>query len=264
MYHILPVWNIMYINQMRIYIVILLLLFSAASSKANTIYNLIKIPNLEIYEINTKNKVKYFYALKSFRLGVKKNIKCFNSDIENLNLKYKVISRNLNQYSSGFLKKINLKYVVLCQNLSISGINTAAIPDNIMKTLILDVNFNKKYFERVIHHEIFHIINDSFKEIFDEKKWSNLNEKKFRYAECSTCTDRWDLSIYNKTEGFLTEYSKTTPSEDMAEIFSFLMYNKNMIDEKIIYDVVLKKKISLLKSNILKIDSNFKFYDKKN
>ena len=36
---------------------ILLLIFFIAPLKANTIYNLIKIPNLEIYEINTKNKL---------------------------------------------------------------------------------------------------------------------------------------------------------------------------------------------------------------
>ena len=42
----------------------------------NSIYNLIKIPNLEIYEINTKNRLKYLYAKSSFRLGVQKNIIC--------------------------------------------------------------------------------------------------------------------------------------------------------------------------------------------
>jgi hypothetical protein len=46
-----------------------------------------------------------------------------------------------------------------------------------MKTLILDIKFNEKYFERVIHHEVFHIINDSYKELFDEKIWSNFNVK---------------------------------------------------------------------------------------
>ena len=37
----------------------------------------------------------------------------------------------------------------MCENLSISGINTAGIPDSVMKTLILDIKFNKKYFKRV-------------------------------------------------------------------------------------------------------------------
>ena len=53
----------------------------------------------------------------------------------------------------------------MCENLSISGINTAGIPDHVMKTLIIDLKFNEKYFERVIHHELFHIINDGFKEL---------------------------------------------------------------------------------------------------
>ena len=55
--------------------------------------------------------------------------------------------------------------------------NTAGIPDNVMKTLIVDIKFNNKYFERVLHHEVFHIINDSFKEIFNEKTWSKVQFK---------------------------------------------------------------------------------------
>ena len=43
---------------------ILLSIILITPLKANTIYNLIKIPNLEIYEINTKNKLKYFYAAR--------------------------------------------------------------------------------------------------------------------------------------------------------------------------------------------------------
>ena len=114
--------------------------------------------------------------------------------------------------------------MLLCEDLSISGINTAGIPDNVMKTLILDIKFNEKYFERVIHHEVFHIINDSYKDIFDEKIWSSFNPKEFKYAECSTCTKKLGLDTYSKNNGFITEYSKSTASEDMAEVFSHLMY----------------------------------------
>jgi hypothetical protein len=48
-----------------------------------------------------------------------------------------------------------------------------------MKTLIIDLKFNKKYFERVIHHELFHIINDGFKDLFNEDEWKKFNEPKF-------------------------------------------------------------------------------------
>ena len=227
--------------------------------KANTIYNLIRIPNLEIYETNTSNKLKYFSAAKPFRLGVLKNIKCFNPDQKTLEKKYKIISKNLNRYSDKFLKKINLKYVVLCENLSISGINTAGIPDNKMKTLILDIKFNETYFERVIHHEVFHVINDSFKEKFNNKKWAKLNKSNFKYTECSTCSSKTGLYVYNNTNGFLTEYSKSTASEDMAEIFSHLMSHKNLVEEKTNKDTILKQKVLFIKNILLKIDNQFIF-----
>ena len=240
---------------MRLFRLILLAFIFILPVKANTIYQLIKIPNLEIYELNSPNKLKYFYASKPFRLGVKKNIVCFNSDKKTLEQKYQIISKNLNRYSNSFLKKINLKYIVLCENLSISGINTAGIPDNIMKTLILDVKFDERYFERVIHHEVFHIINDSYKSLFSEEEWTKFNNKNFKYAECSTCTKKLGLNTYENTNGFLTEYSQSTASEDMAEVFSHLIFKVNKSKN----DSILKKKEIFIKNNISIIDSNFKF-----
>jgi hypothetical protein len=148
----------------------------------------------------------------------------------------------------------------MCEDLSISNINTAAIPDNIMKTLILDIKFDKNYFERVIHHEVFHIINDSFKETFNKEEWKKFNKKKFKYSKCSTCTNKIDLSFYHNTNGFLTEYSKSTASEDMAEVFSYLMkLNPEKIKKIKNNDFILNKKISFIKRKVLKIDKKFKF-----
>ena len=130
---------------MRIFKLVLILFFLITPVKANSIYNLIKIPNLEIYELKTRNKLKYFYAAKPFRLGVQKNISCINSNKKTYDKKYQTISKNLGRYSKEFFKIINLKYIVMCENLSISGINTAGIPDHVMKTLIIDLNFNEKY-----------------------------------------------------------------------------------------------------------------------
>ena len=181
---------------------IILSLFIFTQLKADTIYNLIKIPNLEIYNIKTPNKLRYLYAKQPFTLGIDNNINCYDSEKKDLDQRYKIIEKNLNRYDQNFLKKINLKYIVLCEDLSISKINTAGIPDYIMKTLILDIKFNKNYFERVIHHEVFHIINDSYKNIFNEKVWSSFNNKEFEYAECSTCTDKLGLDTYTNTKGF--------------------------------------------------------------
>ena len=238
---------------MNIIRIIVLSLFVFTQSQADTIYNLIKIPNLEIYNLNTSNKLRYLYAKQPFTIGVDKNINCYNSEKKVLDKKYKIIKENLDRYDQKFLKKINLKYIVLCEDLSISKINTAGIPDNIMKTLILDVKFDESYFERVIHHEVFHIINDSYKEIFDEKIWTNFNVEEFKYAKCSTCTDKLGLDTYSNTSGFFTEYSKSTASEDMAEVFSHLMIGSDLKN----IDPILKQKIQFIKTNLLKIDQNF-------
>ena len=238
---------------MNIIISFLLFFFLTFQVHANTIYNLIKIPNLDIYETNTPNKLRYLYAKQPFTIGVDNNINCYNSEKKILDKKYKIIKKNLDKYDQKFLKKINLKYIVLCEDLSISKINTAGIPDNVMKTLILDIKFNEKYFERVIHHEVFHIINDSYKELFNEKLWSNFNLKEFKYAECSTCTDKLGLDTYKKTDGFFTEYSRSTASEDMAEVFSHLMIKSNLND----IDPILEKKIQFIRLNLLKIDQSF-------
>ena len=238
---------------MNIIRIIVLSLFVFTQSQADTIYNLIKIPNLEIYNLNTSNKLRYLYAKQPFTIGVDKNINCYNSGKKVLDKKYKIIKENLDRYDQKFLKKINLKYIVLCEDLSISKINTAGIPDNIMKTLILDVKFDESYFERVIHHEVFHIINDSYKEIFDEKIWTNFNVEEFKYAKCSTCTDKLGLDTYSNTNGFFTEYSKSTASEDMAEVFSHLMIGSDLKN----IDPILKQKIQFIRTNLLKIDQNF-------
>ena len=239
---------------------ILLLIIFITPVKANTIYNLIKIPNLEIYEINTKNKLKYFYAVRPFRLGTQKNIVCSNPNKKDLKVKYKIIHKNLSRYSYDYLKKINLKYIVMCKNLSISELYTAGIPDNVMKTLILDIKFNENYFERVIHHEVFHVMHLQHKEVFNEEEWIKFNNSNFKYAECSTCTKKISLEQYQETHGFFTEYSKSTASEDMAEVYSHMIHlKKTKINQIRKSDPILNNKISYIENKIMEIDNSFTF-----
>ena len=172
-------------NFLKIIIIFILLI---SKTNANTIYNLIKIPNLEIYKNNSLNEIKYLKAIKPFQVGIRDdNVTCFNSSDKTIKNNFDLIEKNLNKYYTSFLKKINLKYVVLCENLSVSEIRSAGVPNYKMKTLVIDIKFNKKHFERVIHHEVFHLINDSYKNLFNYKEWSKINETSFKYAKCSTC-----------------------------------------------------------------------------
>ena len=239
---------------------ILLLVFQFNFVKADAINYLLKIPNLETYDLQNPNGLKYLTTKENFQIGVKNNISCEKLDNENLDNRFLLIKKNLDLYNEKFLKKINLRFIVLCQNLFISKINTAGIPDNVMKTLILDIKFNEKYFERVIHHEVFHIIHDQYKKIFRESDWVKFNDTKFEYAKCSTCTEKLGLDTYKKTKGFFTEYSKSTASEDMAEVFSHIIFlEKNYINNIRKTDSILNNKILYIKNKIKKIDNSFVF-----
>jgi len=245
---------------MKIFKIIIVFLILTSWVKANTIYNLIKIPNLEIYNISSQSGIKYLKPYKAFQVGIRNNnVSCFEVKSKNIDKIFPIVDKNFKKYEDTFLKKINLKYIVLCKNLSVAGISAAGVPNHLMKTLILDINFEKKYFERVLHHEIFHIINDNFKELFEEKEWVNLNNKDFKYAECSTCSDKLGLSLFENTNGFLTEYSMTTPSEDMAEIYSFMIMDKELLKNIVDKDSILKNKVSYLKKRLRQIDDNLKF-----
>ena len=52
---------------------IILSLFIFTQAQADTIYNIIKIPHLEIYDIKTPNKLRYLYAKQPFTIGVDNN-----------------------------------------------------------------------------------------------------------------------------------------------------------------------------------------------
>ena len=241
------------------YIISIILIFNISGVNANEIFNLLKIPNLEIYNINSSNGLKYLYADNNFKIGLKKNISCDRSKKNELDKKYPIVEKNLNKYESDFLIKNNLKFIILCQNLSVSSINTGGVPNILTRSLILDINFNLEHFERMIHHEFFHMIQAKHNKVFDETLWSKFNKASFKYADCSTCSDRTDLSLYRNTDGFLTEYSKSIPSEDMAEIFSFLMTNRKLVENIIESDLILKNKVNYLKNNLKLIDNNFVF-----
>ena len=148
---------------------------------------------------------------------------------------------------------------MLCENLKVSDIKTAGVPNYKVKTLIIDINSDPRYFERSIHHELFHMADESYENLFSYDKWKKFNIPNFQYAECSTCSNRTDLSLVKDSNGFITEYSMSTASEDMAEIFSFMMTNMDNLSTISQEDSILNNKVNFLISEIQKIDNKFKF-----
>ena len=244
--------------KLNFYIILLLLLSFVA--KADQIFELIKIPNLTLHKLESKNSLAYLKPTKDFFVGSSfKNVTCKKNIPQNFNEKYLEAQKGFESYNDDFFRKINLKYIVLCGDLKIAGIPALGFANPEMKTLILNTNSNNLNFIRVLHHEVFHIIEHNFNKYFFNISWSDLNSKEFKYSACSTCSNNYSLKKIYNSKGFVSEYAKSTISEDMAETFSFMMSDNNLILDMISKDEILNKKVRTIKNIVKKLDVKHQF-----
>ena len=87
---------------MRYIILIFLLFFNFSYVNADAIYNLIKIPNLEVHKVDNLNGIKYLVSKRGFVIGDKNNIKCNGINSSDLDREFNTIQNNLRDYNSNF------------------------------------------------------------------------------------------------------------------------------------------------------------------
>ena len=244
---------------MKLIYYLVLSFFLIFPANSDQLYEIIKIPNLKLYKIED-NGLRFLFSEKGFSAGVGiSNVSCSAIDENKIKENYNQISESLNVYENDFLNKIRLKYVVICENLKISEIPALGYANPKMKTLMFNINTENKYIDRVLHHEVFHFIHFDEEDIFDQVVWKQLNDLDFGYKECSTCSNKISLKYIDNNKGFLTDYSMSTPYEDMAEVYSFMKTNKKILIERSKKDEIIKKKITFLEKQISKLDINFKY-----
>ncbi len=244
--------------KLNFYIILLILLSFVA--KADQILELVKIPNLSLHKLENKNSLAYLKPTKDFFVGSSfKNVSCKKNISQNFNEKYLEAQRGFDSYNDDFFRKIKLKYIVLCGDLKIAGIPALGFANPEMKTLILNTNSKNLNFIRVLHHEVFHIIEHNFNKYFSTIYWSSLNSKEFKYSACSTCSNTYSLEKIHNSEGFVSEYAKSTLSEDMAETFSFMMSDNTLVLNMISKDKILDRKVKTIKKIVKNVDTKHQF-----
>jgi len=242
---------------MKLNILILLLFFTIFQSKADQIYELIKIPNLKIYQIDKENNLRYLTPKKDFvtNSGIN-NVSCKKSKNDRVEEKYIKTKNELDDYKKTFFKKIKLKYIVLCEKLKVGEVNALGFANPEMETILLNINVNNKNFERVIHHEVFHIIENNYKKFFPDAVWAKFNKPNFYYSDSSANPEAYSLAKLSNTNGFFSEYAKYSISEDMAETFSFINSREKYVSEVINLDKILNKKVIFIKEGMSNIEKS--------
>ena len=156
----------------------------------------------------------------------------------------------MNIFKKKFFKKIKLRYIVLCEELKVGEINALGFANPEMETILLNINTNDNDFERVIHHEVFHIIENNYKKFFPDTAWVKLNNPNFYYSGSSTNSEVYSLAKLSNTNGFFSEYAKYSISEDMAETFSYINSREKYVSEVINLDKILNKKVIFIKEGM--------------
>ena len=239
---------------MKLKILILLLFFIIFQSKADQIYELIKIPNLKIYKIDKESNLRYLTPEKDFltNSGIN-NVSCKKSNNHSVKQKYIKSKNELNVFKKEFFEKIKLKYIILCKELKVGEINALGFANPEVETILLNIDTNDNDFERVIHHEVFHILENNHKKFFPDTVWAKFNNPNFYYSGNSASPEAYSLAKLSNTNGFFSEYAKYSISEDMAETFSFINSREKYVSEVINLDKILNKKVIFIKEGISNI-----------
>ena len=240
-----------------------LIFFFANIAFANTIFESNQLNNIDYLEklketekfdfsVYSKNRIFLMYAYDNITAGRVDNIKCNKLNFE-IN-KFNLLISALKKYDLNFLNKINANYLVLCENLKINNYLASGFANSNFSTIIIDFSADKALIERAIHHEIFHIIfSNNNTELLNEN-WLKQNDDNFIYKKCSNCNSSYNTKLSDEHQGFLTDYSMHSMSEDQAEVFSVWMSDINIFNSLIENDDILKNKINILKKFLYKIN----------
>ena len=131
--------------------------------------------------------------------------------------------RTLDYLPESLIRKTRLKYVTFLRNLRLNGQPAGGIASG--DTIFLPIDFSSK----TVFHEFFHIFDPQRK----DKRWTDLNDKKFVYSGSkfyevkmtkkekrqSKKTNRRD----NVAESFVSSYAMSFEHEDRAETFAYMI-----------------------------------------
>jgi len=181
------------------------------------------------------NKVDLFYAFL-FGFPVEYNLNSKKDSYSFVESKT-ILLNELNKYPK--FKISNLKFILAKKSLlfNISGRHFKFFQSS-------TIGLFGQVDARLVHHEVFHALSES--PVFDKyiKKWPTSNAAR-KLAKVSL-----NRNLSNNYPGFLSDYSRSSKKEDLAEFYSCYMVKEChfYIDRLAVNSIVIKKKLSLIES----------------
>ncbi len=173
-------------------------------------------------------------------------------------------------YPPELVAESGLRRIIFCEDLTSQGHIWGGLASG-GKGDYLYINvgtsrWSKMYIRNTIHHEFFHVIdrrmhiNAGIRYGFKDPQWAALNPEGFKYDLKLQIVPN---GIQNdpKLKGFLNKYAQSDVAEDKAEVYSYMITEGQIIDDRIKTDPVLKAKTERMKELVKqlspKMDDDF-------
>ncbi len=166
------------------------------------------------------------------------------------------------KYPKGFLAEIGMRQIDLARNISYRKTVFGGVAKTDEYKTIYAVDKSESY---TVHHETAHFITNVLGMQNDTQTWTSFNIPGFQYNEgIDECeNDNATCGALGKSSllGFPTEYAKTRPEEDRAEVYRYITcsgYDELKADVR--KDPILGKKITYF---IDKMKQRFPFFNER-
>lgn len=175
------------------------------------------------------------------------------------------IVSEIKRYPVEVVRKARLERIVLCCDLSVDLYTRAGLAVPSEHTLYLDLGgFDgaQEQVRLVIHHEIFHLIDDPDDETFKGDAWKQLNPAGFKYKQGTSgaSDDPTVLLAQSAPVGFVSKYSTVAVYEDKAEVFAHLMADTEGLTARASGDTVVANKVRRMERLLERFGGGKKFW----
>lgn len=146
------------------------------------------------------------------------------------------VSAAMDKLSDEAIKNLKLKYILLCSKATARGSEIGGIPVPPIKTLMLAIGrSDNANAHRVFFHELYHYMEYIMIGGINDPEWDKLFGTAYTNEHFTQLEGKGEaLALGSGGRGYITRYGRTLPYEERAEIFSFLMYDPNMLSRYII------------------------------
>lgn len=168
-----------------------------------------------------------------------------------------VVARSLGRYPASLFARGVLRRVHLMRGLTLDGESIAGTVSCDPPVLYLDAAvgaMHPAHLERTVHHELYHLLDCWDDGVVEpDPEWMSIQAAGEPYVAALRAFEplQGAAEPYERARGFVSLYARASVAEDKAELFEFLMCDREYVVDRARRDPLLRRKADLLRRRLI-------------